>query len=443
MKISLSEHFTYGKLFRFVLPSVIMMVFTSIYGVVDGLFVSNFVGKTAFAAVNLIMPLLMGISSVGFMIGTGGCALVTKTLGEGQHEKAEKYFSMLIYATVISGIIISIITHIVLVPVLKLMGATESLMNDCVIYGRILITFQTAFMLQNVFQSFFAAAEKPRLGLLMTVAAGMTNIVLDALFVGVFRWGVAGAAAATVMSQIVGGVVPLFYFARKNSSLLRIVKPEFHGKMLLKACANGSSEMLTSISSSLVSTLYNLHLMELAGENGVAAYGVLMYVNFIYVAIFIGYAIGSAPIVGYNYGAANYKELKNMLRKSLITISVTGLVLTTAAELLAAPMTTLFVGYDRELFELTKNGFRLYSFCFLINGFNIFGSSFFTALNNGAVSAAISFMRTLVFQIIVISIMPALFGINGIWISVTAAELLSLAVTLIFLITNRKKYNYA
>lgn len=424
------------------MPSVIMMIFTSIYSVVDGLFVSNFVGKTPFAAVNLIMPVIMGLGAVGFMIGTGGSALVSKTLGEGKKQKAEQYFSMLVCVTAISGAVLTAAGIVFIRPIAAAMGASEELIENCVLYGRIILAFLTAFMLQNVFQSLFAAAEKPQLGLVMTVAAGLTNIVLDALFVAVFRWGIAGAAAATGISQMIGGIAPVFYFIRPNSSLLRIVKPEFNVKAMLKVCANGSSELVTSLSSSIVGILYNLQLMKIAGEDGVAAYGVLMYVNFIFVAIFIGYSIGSAPVTGYNYGAGNYRELKNVFRKSLIFIGISGIILTILAEAMSEPFAKIFVGYDRELFDMTRRGFRLYSISFIIMGFNIFGSAFFTALNNGKVSAAISFLRTLVFQVIVIMTLPAVLGIDGVWLAVTAAELMALIVTVIFFLTQKKHYHY-
>lgn len=442
MRIQLSEHFTAAKLLRFVLPSIAMMIFTSIYGVVDGLFVSNFVGKTPFAAINLIMPFLMGLGALGFMIGTGGSALIARTLGEGDRERANRYFSMLIAATVLSGLALTVLGLAFLRPIAAAMGATDALMEDCVLYGRILLTFQTAFMLQNVFQSFFALAEKPKMGLGMTVAAGMTNIVLDALFVAVFRWGLAGAAIATVISQVVGGVVPLLYFFRPNNSLLRLVKPRFDGRALGKVCLNGSSELLTNLSTSLVSVLYNFQLMKLAGEDGVAAYGVLMYVNFIFLAIFFGYAIGSAPLISYHYGAGNRAELQNLLRKSLLLMAGCGVVLTLLAEAVAAPLSRIFVGYDAALYAMTSHGFRLYALSFLAAGLNVFGSAFFTALNDGPVSAAISFLRTLVFQVAVVLVLPAIFGIDGIWLAVTVAELLALAVTACFLVGKRKKYHY-
>lgn len=443
MRIQLSEHFTYQKLLRFVLPSIAMMIFTSIYGVVDGLFVSNFVGKTPFAAINLIMPLLMGLGALGFMIGTGGTALIARTMGQGETEKANQYFSMLIAVTVIGGAALTAAGLALLRPIAAALGASGSLLEDCVVYGRILLTFQTAFMLQNVFQSFFALAEKPKLGLGVTVAAGLTNIVLDALFVAVLRWGLVGAAVATVLSQLVGCLVPLVYFARPNNSLLRLGRARFDGRALKKVCINGSSELMTNLSTSLVSVLYNFQLMKLAGENGVAAYGVLMYVNFIFLAIFFGYAIGGAPVISYHYGAGNRAELKNLLRKSLVLMGVSGTALTLLAEVCAAPLSHLFVGYDAALYDLTYSGLRLYVLSFLATGFNIFGSAFFTALNDGGVSAAISFLRTLVFQVLVVLALPLLLGIDGIWLAVTVAELLALAVTVCFLVVKRKKYHYA
>ena len=443
MKIQLSDHFSYQKLLRFVLPSVVMMIFTSIYSVVDGLFVSNFVGKTPFAALNLIMPVLMIFGTLGFMIGTGGSAIVAKTLGEGEREKANQYFSMMIYLAIIGGVILSVLGFLFLRPIAALLGAEGAMQNDCVLYGRILSFSLTAFILQNVFQSFLVTAEKPQIGLLVTVGAGVTNIVLDFLMVVVLRWGLAGAAIATAVSQLVGGLVPLVYFLRKNDSLLRLTQTGLEMRVLGKACANGSSELMSNLSTSLVGILYNFQLMRIAGENGVAAYGVIMYVNFIFIAIFLGYSIGSAPIIGYHYGAANHEELKNLFRKSLILIGVSGAVLTVLAKVLAAPMSAIFVGYDRELFEMTCHAFQLYSLSFLCAGFNIFGSAFFTALNNGAVSAAISFLRTLVFQMAAVLILPVFLEVDGIWLAIAAAELLALLVTAGLLVKMKGRYHYA
>lgn len=442
MAIQLSEHFTYKKLLRFVLPSIVMMIFTSIYGVVDGLFVSNYAGKTSFAAINLIMPVIMGISALGFMMGTGGSALVAKTLGEGDKEKANDYFSMIVTSTIIGGIILSIIGEIFTPQLARMIGADETMINDSVTYGRVLFASLTAFMLQNVFQSFLITAEKPNLGLLVTVLAGLTNMLFDYLMVGVFRWGVMGAGIATAMSQIVGGIVPLIYFLSKNNSLLRLKKFKFDGMALLKVCANGSSELMTNLSISIVNMLYNFQLMKLAGENGVAAYGTIMYVNFVFIAIFLGYSIGTAPVVGYHHGAGNTDELKNLFGKSLKLIGIFGVFLTVLAMFLSGTLSKIFVGYDRELFEMTSKAFRIYAISFLICGFNIYASSFFTALNNGIVSAVISFMRTLVFQILAVLILPILFGLNGIWFSITVAEVLSLIVTITFLIKNKEKYHY-
>ena len=443
MQIQLSEHFTYKKLLRFVLPSIVMMIFTSIYGVVDGLFVSNYVGKTAFAAVNLIMPFLMAISALGFMIGTGGSAIVAKKLGEGKKKQANEYFSMLVYLTLIGGIVLSALGILFSPLIARGLGADGALLTNCVLYARITLLSMPAFMLQNVFQSFFVTAEKPKLGLGVIVIAGVTNMVLDFLLVGVFQIGLAGAAFATVTSECIGGLFPILYFARKNSSLLKLGRTHFNGKIFLCACGNGSSELMTNLSSSIVNSLYNIQLMNLAGENGVAAFGTIMYVNFIFIAIFLGYSIGSAPLVSYHYGAGNHDELKNLFQKSLRLIGIWGLMLFILAQLIARPLAAIFVGYDADLFSMTQNGFRIYCIAYLINGFNIYGSSFFTALNNGLISAAISFLRTLVFQLAAVLLLPLLLGINGIWSAVAVAELLTLGLTVTFFVRNRKKYHYA
>ncbi len=442
MKIKLSDHFTYSKLLRFVFPSIIMMIFTSIYGVVDGLFVSNFAGKTAFASINLVMPFVMILGGIGFMIGTGGTALVSKVLGEGKKEKANKIFTMMIIFTLLLGTLLSVIGVVSMPWVADFLGATEEMMADCILYGRIVTGFTVAFMLQNVFQSFLIAAEKPKLGLLATVLAGVTNMVLDAIFIIVFKWGVAGAAIATGLSQCVGGIFPLIYFSRDNSSLLRLTNTKLEIKPILNACGNGSSELMSNISLSVVSMIYNFQLMKYVGEDGVSAYGVLMYVQFIFVAIYIGYAIGCAPITGYHFGAQNHGELKNMLRKSAFLSAISGVVLTILAIVLSSPLAKLFVGYDEELYELTRHAFSLFAYSFLLAGFNIFTSSFFTALNNGAVSAAISFMRTLIFQTSSVLILPIFLGVDGIWWAITVAEVFAFILSLIFLFAKREKYHY-
>ncbi len=442
MNIQLSDNFTYKKLLRFTLPAIIMMIFTSIYGVVDGFFVSNYVGKTSFTAVNFIMPFLMILGAVGFMFGTGGSALIAKTLGEGKHEKAKRLFSLFIYTTAVCGVIIAVLGIILIKPIASFLGAEGKMLDDCVTYGRIILAALPFYMLQYEFQSFFATAEKPQIGLGVTIAAGCTNIVLDALFVAVFKWELVGAAAATAISQLVGGLIPLIYFSRKNSSILRLVKTQFDGKALLRTCTNGSSELMTNISMSIVNMLYNVQLMKYAGEDGVAAYGVMMYVNMVFLAAFIGYSVGTAPISGYHYGAGNHSELKNLLKKSFIIIGIFSVCMLVLSELLAYPLAKIFVGYDKELLDLTLSGFRIFSFSFLFAGISIFGSSFFTSLNNGLVSALISFLRTLVFQIAAVLIIPIFLGIDGIWLSIVAAEIMSVIITLIFIFKLKEKYHY-
>ena len=442
MRIQLSDHFTYSKLLRFTLPSMIMMVFTSIYGVVDGVFVSNFVGKTPFAALNLIYPYLMILGAVGFMIGTGGSAVVSMTLGRGDKALANRYFSLMVYAAAIGGAVVSLLAMLALPWVAARLGAEGQMLEDCILYGRIILAFNPCFMLQNVFQSFFVTAEKPKLGLYVTVGAGLTNMVLDALLVGVFPLGLAGAALATGISQAVGALVPIFYFARKNDSILRLGSTGFYGAVLLKACGNGSSELLSNICSSMVSMLYNLQLMRLAGEDGVAAYGVIMYVSFIFAAISIGYAVGSAPVVGFHYGAENSGELKSLLGKSVRLTAGAGVIMTVLAAVLSAPLSKIFVSYDQELLEMTVRGFRVYAFSFLFVSFNIFASSFFTALGNGGVSALISALRTLVFQCAGVLILPILLELDGVWLAVVAAEAAACAVSVLALVINRKVYRY-
>lgn len=440
--IQLSDHFSYTKLLRFTFPSVAMMIFTSIYGVVDGFFVSNYVNEAAFTAVNFIMPFLMLLGTVGFMFGTGGSALIAKTMGQGEQEKAEKIFSLIVYTAIIIGCFLSVLGLVFLRPFASLLGAEGKLLEDCIIYGKIFVIAVPAFVLQQAFQSFFIAAEKSNLGFLITVAAGITNIILDALLVAVLDLGLQGAAAATAFSAVVGGFVPLIYFSRPNTSRLHLRKTNFDSFVLFRTCANGSSELMSNVSMSVVSMLYNTQLMKYAGENGVAAYGVLMYVNLIFLAVFIGYSIGSAPVISYHYGAEHHSELKNLLKKSAVIIIIFSVFMFLAAKFLAVPLARIFVKPESESYELTIRAFSIFSYSFLFAGVSIFSSAFFTALNDGLTSALVSFLRTLVFQTASVLLLPLLLKTDGIWSSMIVAELVAAILSICFILGKRKKYQY-
>lgn len=442
MNIQLSDNFTYSKLIKFTLPTIFMMIFTSIYGVVDGLFVSNVVGSDAFAAVNLIMPIIMIGGTFGFMIGTGGGALVSKTIGEGNIKKAKEIFSMLIYLLIIIGLIIATIGFIFIEPISKALGAEGIILEYCVIYGRILLISLVAFLLQNAFQSFLVVAEKPTMGLVVSIIAGVTNIVLDFLLIVILDMGVVGAGLATCTSQIVGGFVPLIYFIMKNKSPLRLGKTKLDFGAIGQSCLNGSSEMFTNLSMSIVNMLYNLQLMKYAGAGGVVSYGVIMYVSFIFNGVYIGYSMGLTQVVGYHYGSNNKDELKNLLKKSFVLILIAALVLTSLAQLFSETLAQIFVSYDIDLLNLTTNAIRIFSLSYIISGFNVFASAFFTGLNNGVVSGVISFLRTFVFQIIMIFILPLLFNVNGLWMAVIFAEALALCVSFMCFVKNKTKYEY-
>ena len=451
-RIKLSEHFHYGKLLRFVAPSILMMVFMSIYSIVDGFFVSNFVGGIPFAALNLIFPLIMILGSVGFMLGTGGNAVVSKALGERDEKKANRIFSMLIYAAIILGVVLAAVGIAIARPVAILFAANETSMSAadkallieyCVIYARIILAALPAFMLQNAFQGFFVTAEKPRLGLYVTLAAGCANILLDALFVGWFGWGLVGAAVATAMSQTVGGVLPLFYFARKNDGLLRLGKTYFDGKVFAKVCINGMSELMTNISLSVVSIFYNAQLMVYEGIAGVSAYGVIQYLGFIFIGVFLGYSLGVAPIIGYQYGAENHSELKNVFKKSLVIMLAFGALMLLVAVVFAKPLSAIFVHHDEKVLQLATTGMQLYSTAFIACGVNIFASAFFTALSNGGISLLISFSRTFVIQMLAVLILPTFMGVAGIWCAQLVSETLTLLLTVGLFVGQRKNYHYA
>lgn len=440
--IQLSDHFTYRRLLRFVLPSISMMLFASIYGVVDGLFVSNFVGKTPFAAVNLIMPAIMILGPLGMVVGTGGSAIVAKTMGEGDYARANRYFSLMVYATIIGGSILALVGFIFMRPISLLLGADDAMLEYCVLYGRLSMVSLAAFMLENAFQSFLVTAERPRMGFRITLISGITNMALDALFIVVFHWGITGAALATVISEYTGALIPLIWFLRRNDSPLHLGRTVLEWNILGRTCVNGSSEFVSNTSFSIVSMIYNLQLLKLAGENGVAAYGVMMYVNFIFVAIFFGYTMGAGPIISFHYGAKNTDELQNLFRKSMILMILIGCGLTVLAFAAAYPLAKLFVGYDPELLDMTRTGLRLYSLGFTLVGLNIFGSALFTALNNGQISALISFVRSFIFKTATVMTLPLVFGLNGVWLSMLASEFLSLLLTFFFIVRRRRIYHY-
>ena len=443
MRIQLSDHFSYGKLIRFTLPSITMMIVTSIYSVVDGYFISNFVGKTAFASVNLIIPYLQILGGVGAMLGIGGSALTAKTLGEGDIPRARRYFTMMVYLMIAAGVLFGAIGAIFLRPMAYVFGATDDMIGDIMIYGNTCMVFIVAFVVQYGVQSFLIVAEQPKLGLYATLLAGFTNMLLDFLFTAVFKWGVFGAALATGLSQTVGAGMPLLWFlSRSNNSALHFTRTRIELGAILKASANGSSEMMSSVSASITGILYNLQLMKYAGEDGVAAYGVVMYAAFIFLGIFVGYSTGSAPVMGYHYGAQNHAEIKNVLKKSLTLLAASAVVLTALAMLFARTLSKLFIGYDANLLEMATHAFTICSIPFLFMWFNIYTSSFFTALNDGAVSAAISFMRALVLPVICILALPAIWQLDGVWYSMVASELLGVFVSLWFMLRKRKKYHY-
>lgn len=442
-KIQLSDHFTYGRLIRFTLPSILMMIFTSIYGVVDGYFISNFVGKTAFASVNLIIPFLQILGGVGAMLGVGGSALVAKTLGEGNIEKARRYFTMMIWLMVITSVIFTVIAIVFLRPIAYLFGATDVMINDIMIYGIICLLFNTALQSQYTFQSYLITAEKPKFALTVIVIAGVSNMVLDFFFMAIFKMGVAGAALATGISQCIAGLLPFMWFiSKKNTSVLRFTKTKFELKPMILACANGASEMMSSVSASITGILYNLQLMKYAGEDAVAAYGVVMYIAFVFIGVYNGYSQGSSPVMGYHYGANNHQEMKNILKKSLVMLSIASVVLTTLAITLAHPLSYIFVGYNQGLLEMTKHAVRICSIPFIVMWLNIYASGFFTSLNNGGISAGISFMRSLILPVICIIVLPIIWELDGVWYSLVISEFLGVFVSIAFLIGCRKKYNY-
>ena len=441
-RLHLSEHFTYGKLLRFTLPSIVMNIFSSVYIIADGYFVANFAGKTEFAAVNLIMPFLNILGTIGYMFGVGGSALIAKTLGEKKQEQANRLFSLIVLVSAGLAVLMMAAGFVFMPQIAGLLGAEGSLLEYGVLYGRIFILALPSWIWVYEFQLFFVTAEKPSLGLAVTICAGLCNVVLDALFIICFQWGIAGAAAASALTQIVGGVFPLIYFGRRNDSLLRLVKPVWDGGAVVKCCTNGSSEFMAEAAVSFVGIFYNIQLLKYAGEDGVVIYGLLMYVSLIFTAIFVGYSNGIGPVFSYHYGAQDHGELKSLLKRSLTIIGVTSVMMFVLSEGIAHPFSALFLRDAVDLLPDAVHAFRIISVAYLFTGMAVFGSAFFTALNNGQTSALISFLRTFVFELGAVLLLPALLGVDGIWYSVVFAELMAAATGSIFMFALRRKYHY-
>lgn len=441
--MTLGGHYGARRLFISSLPLIGMMVLISIYSIVDGLFVSNLVGTTAFAALNLIWPAIGLVGALGLMVGTGGAALVSKTLGEGDEPRANRYFSMFVEFILLLSVVLAVPLLVWMEPLAVAIGAEGEMVRQCAIYGRICAAGMPAFMMQMGIQPFFMVAGRPRMGTWISLVSGLLNIGLDALFIIVCGWGLAGAAAGSMLACCFGGFYPLWYFSsRFNRSSLAFKATGFEFGPLAKACSNGLSEFVGNISFNIVSMCYNWQLMRFYGENGVAAYSVILYLGFIFVAVYSGYNMTVTPLVGFNFGAGNKRELRSLLRHSLTLMLVLGVLLAGTAELLAGPAARLFVGYDSELTALTVHATRLYAPSFLITGLTLFVSAWFTGLNNGPVSALASFSRTFVFELSCVFLLPVLLGVNGIWLSAPAAEILSLFLGAALLLRFRSRYGY-
>ena len=446
--IHLSDHFTYKKILRFTIYPILMMLITSIYWIVDGFFISNYVGPSAFAGVNLIFPVVMIVACIGFMFGSGGAALVSKKLGEGDSDGANKTFSLITYVTLGTGLILSLIFFFLVRPIamgfasINQVEASEAMIDSAEVYGRIMVGGVFLYIMQGYFHSFFSVNEKSSLGFLFTLISGLTNMLLDYLLIGVFRAGVVGAACASLSGMFISAVGPFLYFRFGKNNLIKLGKPRWNLNEITQSIANGSSEFVSNVSGSIVTIVFNVQLLKYIGEVGVSAYGIIGYVCFVFFAIFIGYSIGIAPVIGYNYGAKNPVELTNVLRKSFVIISVSGVAMTLLSAGLADPITRIFSAGVGELHTLGVRAMRIFSICYLMAGFSMFGSSFFTALNNGLISALISFCRTLVFQLGSVFVLPLIVGVDGIWFSIIVAEFLSMVMTIIFISARRRKYGY-
>jgi len=444
MKIELQGHYGYGRLVRTMLPSIATMIVSSIYSIADGLFVSNYAGSTAFAAMNIIWPGIQILAVFGLMVGAGGSALVSKTLGEGDQDKACRIFSMLTRITMLAGIAMAFLFFILMKPLTWVLGAEGGMIQMATTYGRIIVITLPLYMIQMMFQPFFMVAEKPELGTQISIICGVVNIVLDALFIIVFRLGLIGAALGTAISIATGGLFSLIWFlSKRNKTHLQFrknVKTEW--KHVGKSCSNGLSEYVGNVALSVVSICYNLQLMKYIGESGVAAYGILMYLGFVFAAVFIGYNLSVTQIIAFNYGERNHTELRSLLHKSIILISVGGVIMTTVAETAAAPLARFFVGYDESICILTIRAIRIYMLSFLICGLNMFASAWFTALNNGIISAISAFVRTFIFELGCVFILPTFFGVDGIWNAVNVAEVCALLFSAFLITAFSKKYGY-
>ena len=442
MSNSISKDFGFFSLLQFALPTMVMMVFMSLYTIVDGIFLSRLVGSNALSALNIVFPIINILMAIGIMLATGGSAVIAKKLGEGKEEEARRDFTFLIVAGVAGGLLMMAIGTIFLEELCKVLGSTKILLGDCKTYLQISLFFAPACMLQLLFQTFFVTAGRPNIGLTMTILGGVTNILMDYVLMGPAQMGIAGAALATGFGQLVPAIIGLLYFSFSRHSLF-FTMPKADFKMLLQSCMNGSSEMVSNLSSAIITYLFNIIMLRLLGEDGVAAITIVLYGQFLFNALYLGFSMGVAPVISFNYGSGNRQLLQKVYGICLKFVPVSSLIVAILALLFTPVIVGIFTSREEGIYEIAVHGFFLFSFNYFLAGMNIFASAMFTALSNGKISAIISFARTFIFIAICIILLPFVLGVNGVWIAVPVAEFLTLFLSCFYLIHYKKVYGYA
>ena len=436
----LSRAYTLSGLVRFALPSMVMMVFLSVYTIVDGIFISNFVGTLALGAVNIIFPLISLEMGLGIMLATGSNAIIARRLGEGDAALARQNFSLVVLVAVVCGLMVEGLALLFLPQIIDLLGASAAQYPYCRDYPRAMLLFAPALFLQVGFQSYFVTAGRPKLGLLVMVGAGLVNIGLDYLLIP--RLGVAGAGLATGLGYMVPAMAGLCFFARPRGGDLYLVRPSLERGLLWRACLNGSSEMVSNMANAVSTFLFNIMFMRCYGEDGVAAITMALYFQFVFAAVYFGYSGGVAPIISYKFGNGDTAGLRQVVRDSFRFILGISLLNFTVAILVSAPALLLFAGGNREVASIAQEGFPLFAVSFLFAGVGIFASNMFTALSDGVTSALISFMRTLLFLALAILLLPLVFKEAGLWAAISVAEGMGALVALVCLVLRRPQYQY-
>ncbi len=442
MEHALAKKFSLASLLLFAAPNIIMMIVLSMYIIVDGMFVARFIGTTALSAINMFYPAICFEMALGIMIATGGSAIAAKKLGEGKQKEAQNNLSFLMVVEGSFGIVIAVVGNLFTAEIVSFLGASAAQAPLSITYAKIIFSFAPAFFLQTAFQTFFVTAGKPALGLIVTILGGVANILLDYIFMAPLRLGVTGAAIATGIGYCIPAMVGVIFFLKAKTNPFHFVRPRFDGKVLLQACANGSSEMVTNLSNAVTTFLFNFTLLQFYGEDGVASITIILYFQYLFTALYFGYSNGIAPIISYKYGNDDRKQLQALFKNSVLFLIISSIAANVLLHFTISKLLTIFTAENSPVYQITLHGFSIYSMAFMIMGLGIFSSAMFTAFSDGITSAIISFSRTFLFIVGAILLLPAILGERGVWLAVPIAEAFGFLISILYLIGKKQKFHY-